>query len=237
MRSVWVSVWMLWDGLAAAQELQINETPYDELKSLKPMVETFERYAQASIREELMIEDARIGQMLLGQSLRVRLGRGLDSHWVLEDRTATLPLELAMGSSGPVAKVVYDTAFGDYALAGIGPMQTGAGNMRLGTGLVTILFDEPQCLFGLRTWLDGEQDNIVMRKHPEGNLNVIFWNDNGEQLADFRRFLDHGIVEIGYIQSAGSYPEIRAVTIQNLDPDGIGIDEILYAPMCPMILS
>ena len=30
---------------------------------------------------------------------------------------------------------------------------------------------------------------------------------------------------------------IKAVTIQNLDPEGIGIDEILYAPMCPMIVS
>ena len=103
------------------------------------------------------------------------------------------------------------------------------GKLRVGAGLVTIPFAEPQCLFGARTWLDGEPDNIVMRKHPEGNLNLIFWNDNGEQLAEFRRFLDRGIVEIGDIQSAGSYAEIRAVMIQNLDPDGIGIDEILYA--------
>jgi hypothetical protein len=103
--------------------------------------------------------------------------------------------------------------------------------------VVTILFDELQCLFGLRTALDGRQDNIVMRDFPEGNLNVILWNEAGEELADFRRTVDQGLLEIGYIQSAGSYPEIKAVTIQNLDPGGIGIDEILYAPMCPMIVS
>lgn len=103
--------------------------------------------------------------------------------------------------------------------------------------MVTILFDDLQCLFGLRTALDGGQDNIVMREFPEGNLNVIFWNEKGERLSDFRRFLDRGVLEIGYIQSAGSAPEIKAVTIQNLDPGGIGIDEILCAPLCPIILS
>jgi len=103
--------------------------------------------------------------------------------------------------------------------------------------VVTILFDDLQCLFGLRTALDGGQDNIVMREFPEGNLNVIFWNEKGERLSDFRRFLDRGVLEIGYIQSAGSAPEIKAVTIQNLDPGGIGIDEILCSPLCPIILS
>lgn len=237
MRSVWLCVWMLSGQWAAAQALQITEVPYEDLMALKPVVETFETHAQTSVRDALRIEQARIGQMLAGQSLQIRTGRGRDSHWVLKDRTATVPLALATGSEAPVAKVVYDAAFGRQALAGIGPAQTGAGNMRLGTGVVTILFDEPQCLFGLRTWLDGRQDNLVMRRHPEGNMNVIFWNEAGQELAEFRRFLDQGTVEAGYIQSAGSYPEIRAVTIQNLDPGGIGIDEILYAPMCPMIVS
>jgi hypothetical protein len=109
--------------------------------------------------------------------------------------------------------------------------------MRLGTGIVTILFDEPQCMFGLTTWLDGEQDNIVMRTHPEGNLNLIFWRRDVTPIADFRRFVDQGLVELAYIQSSGGGPEILAVTIQNLDPEGIGIDEILYSPRCPMMVS
>ncbi len=220
-----------------AQELQINEAPYDEVKALEPVIETFETHAQVQIQQELRIEKARIGQVLAGQTLRNRAGRGLDDHWVLERRTADLPLSLASESAGTVAAVVWDGAFNSFALAGIGPLQHGAGRMRLGTGIVTILFDEPQCLFGLRSWLDGSQDNIVMRDYPEGNLNVILWNEAGVPLADFRRYIDHGVVEVAYIQSAGSYPEIMAVTIQNLDPEGIGIDEILYAPMCPMIVS
>ena len=75
-----------------------------------------------------------------------------------------------------------------------------------------------------------------MRDFPEGNLNVIFWRD-GDEIAEFRRTPDQGLVEMAYIQSSGGDPEIRAVTIQNLDPIGIGIDEILYAPMCPMMVS
>lgn len=237
MRVVWLGVWLVSCGCGSAQELQINETPYADLKALKPTIETFQDYPGASIWDELVIEKARVGQILRGQSLQARTGRGLDTHWVLADRMAEKPLALVTASEGPVAGVVRDAAFGGYALAGVGPKQTGMGRYWLGTGVVTILFDELQCLFGLRTALDGGQDNIVMRDFPEGNLNVIFWNEAGEELADFRRTLDQGILEIGYIQSAGSYPEIKAVTIQNLDPGGIGIDEILYAPMCPMIVS
>ena len=228
---------MLVAGEGLAQEMQINEAPYGEVRALEPVIETFQAYAQAQIQSELRIDKARIGQILAGQSLTNRAGRGLDDHWVLDDRTAHVPLSLVSGSVGTVVAVVRDGAFDSFALVGIGPPQHSGGRMRLGTGLVTILFDEPQCLFGLRTWLDGEQDNIVMRDYPEGNLNVIFWNEAGVELADFRRFLDQGLLEVAYIQSAGSYPEIKAVTIQNLDPEGIGIDEILYAPMCPMIIS
>lgn len=217
--------------------MQISEAPCDEVKALEPVVETFQGYAQVQILLELVIEKARIGQILAGQSLTSRVGRGLDSHWVLAERVPQVPLALATGSAGTVAAAVRDGAFNGFAPVGLGPVQSGRGRMRLGTGIVTILFDEPQCLFGLRTRLDGAQDNIVIRDHPEGNLNVIFWNEAGVELADFRRFLDQGLLEIACIQSAGSYPEIKAVTIQNLDPEGIGLDEIVYAPICPMIVS
>ncbi len=220
-----------------AQEMQINEAPYDEITALEPTIQAFDGFGDLQIGSELVIENAKIGQILEGQSLRRQAGRGLDDHWVLAKREASLPLALATETDPPVAVVIWDGAFGSYALAGFGPLQYGPGRMRSGTGIVTILFDEAQCLFGLRTWLDGDQDNIVMRRYPEGNLDVIFWNEAGEQLADFRRYVDRGQVEAAYIQSSGSYPEIKAVTIQNLDPEGIGIDEIVYAPMCPMIVS
>jgi len=220
-----------------AQEMQINEAPYDEIAALEPTTQSFDDLGGLQIGTAFEIEGAMIGQILEGQSLDRRAGRGLDDHWVLAKRDASLPLGLAADSEPPVAVVVWDGAFDSYALAGFGPQQYGPGRMRSGTGIVTILFDEVQCLFGFRTWLDGNQDNIVMRRYPEGNLNVIFWNEAGQQLADFRRYIDQGQVEVAYIQSSGSYPEIRAVTIQNLDPEGIGIDEIVYAPMCPMIVS
>ena len=234
---VWVGLLLALGRVAVAQEMQINEAPYDGVRALEPVTETFEGHAQAQVQSEMRLENARLGQIMAGQSLTIRAGRGLDDHYVLQNRLANLPLELDTVSPGTVAAVVRDGAYDGFALVGIGPPQHGGGRLRLGTGIITILFDEPQCLFGLRTWLDGSQDNIVMRDYPEGNLNVIFWNEAGVELADFRRFLDQGLLEVDYIQSAGSYPEIKAVTIQNLDPEGIGIDEILYAPLCPMIVS
>lgn len=222
---------------APAQELWINEIPYPDALAVKPVIEDFETHAGARFAGELAISGAAIGQMLAGQSLTRRAGRANDVHWVLAGRTPDLPLELDQGSDGSVAAVVRDGAFRSQALAGIGPEQTMPGRMRLGTGIVTILFAEPQCLFGLTTWLDGEQDNIVMRAHPEGNLNLIFWRRDVTPIADFKRFVDQGLVQLAYIQSSGGGPEILAVTIQNLDPEGIGIDEILYSPLCPMLVS
>lgn len=222
---------------AQAQSVRIFETPYADVVALDPVFETFLGYAQTRFDDRLVIIGAQIGQILAGQTVRLKTGRGLDGHWVLDARAPTPPLMLISGAPGAIAAVVHDQAFGNFALAGVGPGQTGVGRSQLGTGIVTILFDEPQCLFGLRTALDGEQDNIAMRQFPEGNLNLIFWNEDGIELASFRRFLDQGVLETAYIQQAGSAPQIKAVTIQNLDPGGIGIDEIVYAPECPIILS
>ncbi len=236
-RTMMLAVLLLAAQAAPAQELWINEIPHADAMALEPVVETFQDHANARFAGTLAIEGARIGQMLAGQTLMRRTGRADDVHWVLADRTPDLPLELDQGAEGSVAAVVLDRAFGGMALAGIGPEQNRPGKMRLGTGIVTILFAEPQCMFGLTTWLDGEQDNIVMRAHPEGNLNLIFWRREVTPIADFKRFVDQGLLQLAYIQSSGGGPEILAVTIQNLDPEGIGIDEILYSPLCPMMVS
>jgi hypothetical protein len=222
---------------ASAQELALFEIPFEDALALKPQIETFEAYANQRFDGTLVIEGARIGQVLQGQTLRQRVGRGRDMHWVLDKRQADLPLALERVAGAEVAAVVWDGAFGSQALAGLGPDPQPRGKMRLGTGIVTLLFDELQCMFGLRSWLDGWQDNNVMRRHPEGNLNLIFWNRNGQIIGDFRRFLDQGQVDLAYIQSSGGGPEIQAVTIQNLDPEGIGIDELVFSPLCPMIVS
>lgn len=237
--------WALCIGLIAfpfaldlrAQELWLNAIPYEDATSLEPEVETFETLAGSRFAGTLQFHGGRVGQVLDGQSLIQRAGRGEEMHWVLANRQAELPLALKTMTEGEVAAVVWDGAFNSQALAGIGPVQSSAGKMRLGTGIVTLLFDEPQCMFGLRTWLDGWQDNIVMRRHPEGNLNLIFWNRTGEAIGEFKRFQDQGKVELAYIQSSGGGPEIHAVTVQNLDPQGIGIDEILFSPLCPMTVS
>jgi hypothetical protein len=40
-----------------------------------------------------------------------------------------------------------------------------------------------------------------------------------------------------HVRSADGGPEIMAVTTRNPDPGGIGIDEIVYSPLCPMMVS
>lgn len=134
MRFGWSVVWVLSGAVCAAQELQINETPFADLKALKPTVDTFQTYPQASIRDELRTRDARVGQLLAGQSLQSRTGRGLDTHWVLKDRTAEVPLLLATGSEGPVAGVIRDAAFGGTLWPGSGRSRPGWGAIGWGRG-------------------------------------------------------------------------------------------------------
>jgi hypothetical protein len=45
----WYALWLLTGAPAAGQALQINEAPYGEFKALKPVVETFQTYAQQII--------------------------------------------------------------------------------------------------------------------------------------------------------------------------------------------
>ncbi|MBA3908883.1 MAG: hypothetical protein C0524_03135 [Rhodobacter sp.] len=240
MRAVWAGVLL---GLAAfgsaavPQALWINEIPHADALALEPVVEDFESLANQRFDRPFRIKGADVSQMLAGQTLRYRTGRGGDRHWVLDARAPQVPLALDQTPGESFAAVVRDEAFaGRQALAGIGPPQV-AGRARLGSGIVTVLFDEPQCLFGLRTALDGGQENTVMRDQPEGNLNLIFWRRDGDKIGEFRRFTDQGLVELAYIQSSGGEAQILAVTIQNLDPGGIGIDEILFSPLCPMMVS
>ncbi len=222
---------------AMSQALWINEIPQSDALALEPVIEDFDSLANQRFDRPFRIKGAEVSQMLAGQTLRYRTGRDEDRHWVLDSLAPQVPLALDQMPDGSYAAVTRDMAFGGrQALAGIGPPQP-MGRMRLGTGIVTVLFDEPQCMFGLRTWLDGAQDNIVMRDQPEGNLNLIFWRRNGEKIGAFRRFTDQGLVELAYIQSTGGEAEILAVTLQNLDPGGIGIDEMLYSPLCPMMVS
>jgi hypothetical protein len=242
-RMGWAKVLGLGFGLGGAgqplhaQDLWLNEVPYADAMALEPTVEGFEALANQRFELAFEVEGGRVAQMLAGQTLRYRTGRGGDRHWVLDSRTPQVPLALDHVPEGAFAAVTRDMAFaGRQALAGIGPPQP-MGRMRLGTGIVTLLFDEPQCMFGLRTSLDGAQDNIVMREQPEGNLNLIFWRRTGDKIGEFRRFTDQGQLELAYIQSSGGEAEILAVTIQNLDPGGIGIDEVLYSPLCPMMVS
>lgn len=200
-------------SVAVPQALWINEIPHADALALDPVIEDFEALANQRFDRPFRIEGAEVAQMLAGQTLRYRTGRGQDRHWVLDGRVPQVPLALDQLAEGAFAAVTRDMAFGGrQALAGIGPPQP-MGRMRLGSGIVTVLFDEPQCMFGLRTWLDGAQDNIVMRDQPEGNLNLIFWRRNGDKIGEFRRFTDQGLVELAYIQSSGGEAEILAVTI------------------------
>ncbi|TAG29029.1 MAG: hypothetical protein EAZ40_03065, partial [Rhodobacterales bacterium] len=122
-----------------AQALWINEIPYADAEALEPVVEDFEALANQRFDRPFRIKGGEVAQMLGGQTLRYRTGRGQDRHWVLDARVPQVPLALDVLPDGAFAAVTRDMAFGGrQALAGIGPPQP-MGRMRLGSGIVTVL--------------------------------------------------------------------------------------------------
>jgi hypothetical protein len=222
---------------AAAQALSINQTPYDEavtILDLEPI--TFEAVAERRLDPVLILDGVTAGGWLSGQTVLVKTGGGKDNHTVLDRRRPDVPLNLDKSPGPARGAIVFDGAFRSFAMAGIGPEPT-YGRTALGTGILTLLFDEPQCLIGLRTWLDPFRWGPDPRSYPEGNLNLIFWNRQGRVIGEIWRFNDFGAQSYAFIQSSGSDPQIMALTIQNLDPEGIGVDDLIFSPLCPYLVG
>lgn len=173
-------------------------------------------------------EGAVLGESFAGQVVT----RQRDADNVPHDLvtgTPEAPLRVVPGPDGRnLAVAPRDPHFGRPVLLPTGP---GGPDQNIhGEGSVAILFDEDQCLFGIRLFLDGTPGGGVAAE-DFGIVNLKVYDRDGGLIAEVRRSRRSGILSLAYRRDGGA-GDIAGLLLQNVDPAGIAIDEIRFATAC-----
>lgn len=230
-------------NIAISDTFYIREITYREIEEFTPRAIDFENFSNRNIDSTLVVGDASFGERFFGQNLGIKQDMFLRKHDILVESDIESPLKLKPGPLNQNFEVRFDETLGSQALMPLGPPEDAALSYDTGTGSIAILFSQPMCYLALKISVDGISydnstwsKNTVRRRFDEGIFNIIFYNSDGVQLANFKRYFDSGTLAIGYMQTSISEAQIAGVFIQNLDPYGIGIDDIRFDPICPFRL-
>jgi hypothetical protein len=114
-------------------------------------------------------------------------------------------------------------------LLGVGPVGApyAAG---VGEGSIAVLFDEPVCMVGFQTFIEGiaGDTNEFDRR---GSIKISFYDAEGE-LLDKQWSGPMGLVGTGYRQEPAAPPRIKGILVQNLDLAGVFIDNLRFMSDC-----
>lgn len=166
-------------------------------------------------------DGATLGERLAGQ----RIAAGAEGH----DRvtgTPRPPLAIRAGAAGRSLAVAFHRGFGSNALFPLGRAGFPALGAR-GEGAVAVLFDADQGAVGLRIHSD-YADPLGGRGRVPAAVTIRFYARDGREIGRHTHATTTGIRELGYHRD-GPGPGIAAMVIENRDPGGIAIDDIIYS--------
>ena len=135
------------------------------------------------------------------------------------------PLRLRTGATRRNLSVAFHRGFGSNALFPLGP----EGFPRLtarGEGAVALMFDSGQRAVGVR--IHSGYPSPLGNRAATGRVIFTFYDRGGRALGRLEAKLEEGINEFGF-REAGNAPDIAGLTIENTDPGGIAIDDIIYS--------
>ncbi|WP_299790134.1 hypothetical protein [uncultured Marivita sp.] len=209
-------------GLAAANELR--KVPYDSLKSVPHRIETFDSLPPVTepginFDHHWRAPGLSIAERLLGQGLAE-----IDTDYGRFDALDGLPgapPRVIPGTSGQNFTIAHHAGFGSNALFPLGPVGLAGADGR-GEGSIAFTFDDPQFAFGLRLHAE-YPDPLGQRPMPRA-AEIVFYDVNARPITDFVLPLGRGVISLAWRSGYG----VAAVTIENTDPGGIAIDDILY---------
>lgn len=217
-----LTLFCLVPALAGASELR--KVPYDTLKSVPHRVETFD--SLPSVTEPGLNFDYHwrapglsIAERLLGQSVE----ENATEHGRFDHLTGLpgAPPRVVPGAPGQNFTIAHHDGFGSNALFPLGPVGVAGADGR-GEGSIAFTFDDPQFAFGLRIHAE-YPDPLGERPMPRA-AEVAFYDVNARLLTRFVLPLQSGVMSLAWRSGYG----VAAVTIENTDPGGIAIDDILY---------
>ncbi|MFP7673572.1 hypothetical protein ACG74X_09470 [Marivita sp. S0852] len=209
-------------GLAAANELR--KVPYDSLRGQPHRIETFDSLPKVTEPGLNFDHHWRAPGLSIAEKL---LGQGVEEATTDYGRFDRLigqpdaPLRVIPGQSGQNLTVAYHSGFGSNALFPLGPVGIAGADGR-GEGSLALTFDDPQFAFGLRLHAE-YPDPLAQRPMPRA-AEVAFYDVNARLITRFVLPLGRGVMSLAWRSGYG----VAAVTIENTDPGGIAIDDILY---------
>ena len=204
-------------GFAAAADLR--PVPYGDLARQPHRIETFDALPSAPepghrIDQHWRGNGLTIGERLAGQS--VEESGGFDAL----TGTADHPLRALSGAPGENLAVAYHAGFGSNAMFPVGSKGIALPQGR-GEGSAALVFDSPQTAIGLR--LHAEYADPLGQRPAPGTALLTFHHATG-QTTEVTLPLTHGVISLAWRSDTG----ITALTVQNTDPGGIALDDILY---------
>lgn len=224
---------------AASAEGALVPIPYGSLRVPPATAVDFEGLvthstAVAAIDGAFATQGIAFGESFAGQTVGRQTGidGGLHDH-VTGDPTA--PLAVVPGPVGRnLAIAPSDPHFGSSVMVATGP--GGETSNVHGEGALALLFDQDQCQFGIKVYLDafGPANSTA---EAFGKVNMSFYDRNGTLIEVVRRANADGLVRMAFRRNANVGADIAGVLIQNLDAGGIAVDDIRISPDCAPAVS
>lgn len=213
---------LLLPALAEANELR--KVPYDSLRNVPHRIETFD--ALPSITEPGLNFDHHwrapglsIAERLLGQGVE----DATTDHGRFDHLTGFpgAPPRVIPGASGQNFAIAHHDGFSSNALFPLGPVGIAGADGR-GEGSIAFTFDDPQFAFGLRLHAE-YPDPLGTRPMPRA-AELAFYDVNARLITRFVLPLERGVMSLAWRSGYG----VAAVTVENTDPGGVALDDILY---------
>lgn len=209
-------------GLASADALRA--VPYDSLRSQSHRIENFDSLPATPEPGIALTHHWRAAGLSIGEHLA---GQAVVETATEHGRFDTLngppdaPLRVVPGPSGRNLTIAHHDGFGSNALFPLGPLGIADADGR-GEGSVAIRFDTPQFAVGIR--LHAEYADPLGQRPRPGTARITVYDDTAHPIAAFVLPLSHGVIPLGWRSTTG----MAAMTIENSDPGGIALDDILY---------
>lgn len=209
-------------SLSLASDLRL--VPYDSLRSQPHRIETFDGLPRTP--EPGIIFDHHwrapglsIAEHLLGQILTEKATD--DGRFDELTGSPDTPPRAVPGQSGHNFTISDHAGFGSNALFPLGPLGFADAGGR-GEGSIALTFDELQFAFGFR--LHAEYPDPLGERPMPRTADIAFYDADARLITDVILPLQHGVMSFAWRSSVG----IAAVTIENVDPGGITLDDVLY---------
>jgi len=218
----WLFALMLLPVPALAGEVAL--VPYDDVRPRLSRTENFEEFPKI-LSPGTRLEGVQIfpgiaaAERFAGQ-VTVQ-DRGYDA---LTGYPAA-PLELAAGPENQNLAVSFYFILSNHLLGSAAPGYPAerAG----GEGAIALMFDIDQSALGFRV----ATEPLGGKVHP-GTMSVAFYARDGRLIDRLEVALDWGRPSYGFERTDGA-ADIAGITIENRDPAGIAIDDIIFDPPKP----